>query len=301
MNYSITHTTKYKYSDSVPVCHNIAHLRPRNLPTQSCDKFRLLVHPEPFDIYHHEDSFGNPVTYFSIEQAHLTLNVTAKSVIAVTPVQPSRTSTLWEQVITSLRSHPTEAIRRAYEFSFPSARTVAFDGLKEYASASFTDGRTIFEASKDLTARIHADFSYDPRSTDVSTPIQQVFAQRRGVCQDFAHFQIACFRAMGLAARYVSGYLRTYPPPGQPRLVGADASHAWVSVYCGEVGWIDFDPTNDCVPSTDHITLAWGRDYNDVCPIRGVILGGGQHQLEVSVDVCPLDAEQSQSQQQSQQ
>ncbi|MCA9209436.1 MAG: transglutaminase family protein, partial [Planctomycetales bacterium] len=144
------------------------------------------------------------------------------------------------------------------------------------------------EAATDLNARIHTEFAYDPRATTVNTPLEQVLKQRRGVCQDFAHLAIGCLRAMGLPARYVSGYLRTIPPPGQPRLVGADASHAWLSVYCGPLGWVDLDPTNNVIPTTDHLTVAWGRDYSDVCPIQGVFVGGGQHTMTVSVDVEPL-------------
>ncbi len=146
-----------------------------------------------------------------------------------------------------------------------------------------------------MTARIHEDFVYDPRATTISTPVQEVFDQRKGVCQDFAHFEIACLRSLGLAARYVSGYLRTIPPPGKPRLIGADASHAWISVFCGPLGWIDFDPTNNVIPSADHLTIGWGRDYGDVCPLQGVFVGGGKHDLSVFVDVMPLDEMQKAS------
>ena len=151
------------------------------------------------------------------------------------------------------------------------------------------DGRCS-DALLDLTARIHKDFRFDSKVTNVRTPTEEVFRKRRGVCQDFAHLQIACLRSLNIAARYVSGYLRTYPPPGQPRLVGADASHAWVSAYCPGIGWLDMDPTNNVVPSNGHVTLAWGRDYGDVSPLRGLILGGGAHTLKVGVDMEPLDS-----------
>lgn len=288
MNYAITHTTKYEYSDAVPVCHNIVHLQPRVVSNQTCEEFRLLVHPEPFDRRTQEDSFGNSATYFSIEQAHMGLTVTATSRVARTKEEPQSSDVSWESVVSQLRDYRKTELLAEYGYAFPTHRTKSFPGLEDFTRQTFEPGRSLFEAAKELTERIYTDFEYDPRATNVSTPIAEVFARRRGVCQDFAHLQLACFRSVGLAARYVSGYLRTYPPQGKERLVGADASHAWVSVYCGQVGWVDFDPTNNLIPSTDHITVAWGRDYNDVCPIRGVILGGGTHRMSVSVDVEPL-------------
>ena len=162
--------------------------------------------------------------------------------------------------------------------------------LAAYAKESFPAGRPILQATADLTRRIYEDFEYRPQSTDVNTQVAEVFGKRVGVCQDFAHLQIACLRSLGLAARYVSGYLRTIPPPGKPRLVGADASHAWLGVYCGgDVPWIDFDPTNNMIPDTDHVAVAYGRDYGDVCPVQGVFVGGGDHTLSVSVDVAPME------------
>ena len=289
MNYTITHNTKYTYSDAVPVCHNMVHLRPRELPHQTCKDFRLVVHPEPNDLREQVDIYGNHSTYFSIEQAHLGLNVTATSKIQVQANKKSTAGPAWDDLVKQLSQNRSDTYLRAYEFAFPSSRTRPFPELVEYCRSSFPSGRSIIEAAKDLTHRIFDDFEYDSTATTVSTPISSVFASKRGVCQDFAHVQLACFRAFGLAARYVSGYLRTIPPEGQERLVGADASHAWVSVFCGSVGWVDFDPTNDVSPSTDHVTLAWGRDYRDVAPIRGVILGGGSHMMEVSVDVAPSD------------
>lgn len=291
MKYAITHTTKFGYSDAVPVCHNVVHLQPRTIDNQTCEDFRLLVHPEPFDRQTHEDAFGNPETYFSIEQAHMGLTVTATSEIEVEAKAMAESNDAWESVVEQVQDNETDDWLSVYEYAFPTARTQPFPELVDYAKQSFAAGTPILEASKDLTERINKEFVYDARATTVSTPIKEVFALRRGVCQDFAHFQLACFRALGIPARYVSGYLRTYPPPGKERLVGADASHAWVSVYCGEAGWIDLDPTNNLVPSTDHITIAWGRDYNDVSPIRGVILGGGTHRMSVSVDVAPLSSD----------
>ena len=290
MKYKITHTTKYAYSQAVPVCHNLVHLAPRALPVQMCKEFQLLIHPEPFSITHRKDYFGNDVSYFSIDQAHMGLSVTATSQVSVMeppPVAAAETPA-WENIVRQLKEEHTAGVLDAYQYTFDSPGVKLFPELADYAKASFTENRPILEAVLDLTARINKEFKYDPRATNVNTEISEVFEQRHGVCQDFAHFQIGCLRALNLAARYVSGYLRTNPPPGKPRLVGADASHAWLSVYCGDkAGWIDVDPTNNVQTSADHITFAWGRDYYDVCPIQGTIVGGGEHRMTVSVDVAP--------------
>ena len=289
MNYTITHNTKYEYSDPVPVCHNLVHLQPRSFPAQECKSFRLVVHPEPNDVRQQLDAYGNHVTYFSVEQAHLGLNITSTSEIEVRKKKLVTSGVAWDELVGQLRADRSPSYLEAYEFAFPTDRTKPFKDLNAFARESFGSGRPVIDAVKDLTHRIFTEFHYDPRATNVSTPIRTVFSSRRGVCQDFAHLQLACLRGLGLATRYVSGYLRTIPPPGKERLVGADASHAWVSVFCGDAGWVDFDPTNDVIPSTDHATLAWGRDYYDVAPIRGVILGGGTHEMSVSVDVAPQE------------
>jgi len=290
VKYIITHKTVYAYSEAVPVCHNLVHLAPRPLPNQLCEEFRLLVHPEPFDISHRFDYFGNKVSHFSINQPHLGLTVTGRSRITVEdPVRPAAKETPpWEEVANWLRSDLSPGTLEACQFRFDSPGIKPFAGLGEYAKVSFPPGRPILEGVMELTRRIHKEFRYDPRATTIQTPIQEVFEQRHGVCQDFAHLQIGCLRSLGLAARYVSGYLRTEPPPGKPRLVGADASHAWLSVYCGAAaGWIDVDPTNDLLVKADHVSVAWGRDYHDVCPVQGTIVGGGDHKVNVSVDVAP--------------
>lgn len=290
MKYKITHTTKYAYSQAVPVCHNLVHLAPRVLPGQRCKAFQLLVHPEPFSIAHRKDYFGNDVSYFTIDQAHLGLSVTATSQVEVTaaPQVAAAETPPWESVVQQLQEKHTAGVLDAYQFTFDSPGVKLFPELIEYAKVSFPENRPILEAVLELTTRINTEFKYDSRATNVNTEISEVFEKKHGVCQDFAHFQIGCLRALGLAARYVSGYLRTNPPPGKPRLVGADASHAWLSVYCGEkAGWIDVDPTNNVQASVDHITVAWGRDYYDVCPIQGTIVGGGEHRMTVSVDVAP--------------
>lgn len=291
MKYKITHTTKYAYSEPAPVCHNEVRLTPREDPWQRCEEHRLLIKPDPADLGQRFDYFGNQLNYFSILEAHRGLNVTAVTRLDVSTATLPRAnvSPPWETVRDALRQDITPAGLDIYQFVYDSPRIRSTAPLVSYAAESFPPRRPIMEAVLELTHRIHQQFTYDPKATSVHTPLEKAFAARRGVCQDFAHVQIACLRGLGLAARYVSGYLRTLPPPGKPRLVGADASHAWISVYCGEVGWVDFDPTNDVIPSVHHITLAWGRDYDDVCPIRGVFIGGGQHTMSVSVDVEPLE------------
>ena len=196
----------------------------------------------------------------------------------------------WEEAARLLPDDHSPEGLEAYQFGFESPRIRIRPEFASYALQSFTPGRPMPEALLDLTARIHKDFRFDSKVTNVRTPTEEVFRKRRGVCQDFAHLQIACLRSLNIAARYVSGYLRTYPPPGRPRLVGADASHAWVSAYCPGIGWLDLDPTNNVVPTNGHVTLAWGRDYGDVSPLRGLILGGGAHTLNVAVDMEPVDS-----------
>lgn len=289
MKYDITHKTKYAYSDAVSVCHNVVHLLPRTLPYQQCEHSRLLVHPEPVRIGQRQDYFGNRVSWFAIEQAHRGLTVTATSKVTVSQRPSTDTSVTWEQVRDTLAADRSPQGLEAVQFRFASASIKPFADLRDYAAVSFPPGRPMVEAVTELTARIHDEFSYDPRATTVHTPLEEAFAKRRGVCQDFAHLQIGCLRSLQLPARYVSGYLRTVPPPGKTRLAGADASHAWISVYLLNGQWLDLDPTNNMVASTDHITVAWGLDYTDVCPIQGVIVGGGKHTMTVAVDVVPIE------------
>ena len=290
MKYRITHITKYSYSDPAPVCHNQVHLAPRALPGQTCDEFRLLVTPTPAHRGNRADYFGNRIDYFAIDEPHVGLTVTAQSLLSVTapPAAPVGNSPPWETVAHSLKRPTSADTLAAAQFVFPSHHIPYDKLLSDYALTSFSAGMPVVAACQDLTRRIHTDFRYDPKATNVNTPVHDVMLRRAGVCQDFAHLQIAMLRTLGLAARYVSGYLRTMPPPGKPRLIGADASHAWLSVFCGPQGWVDFDPTNNVIPSSDHITLAWGRDYADVCPIQGVFVGGGSHSMTISVDVNPL-------------
>ncbi len=292
MRYRITHTTKYAYSEPVPVCHNKVHLRPRATIGQTCGLFRLIVIPEPIDVETEVDYFGNSVEYFSLVDSHRGLSITATSevdVSATNDVANSSISPEWETLVEGLKSRPPQASINDCLFAFESDYAPKSRDLAAYAKESFTPRRPIVEAALDLTARIFEEFEYDPRATNVRTQVDEVLANKAGVCQDFAHFGIACLRSLGLAARYVSGYLRTAPTPGRSKLVGADESHAWLSVYCGELGWVDFDPTNNVIPTTDHVTIGYGRDYGDVCPIQGVFVGGGDQTLSVSVDVSPIE------------
>jgi transglutaminase-like putative cysteine protease len=291
MRYRVTHVTKYTGDEPVSVGHNEARLQPRQLPHQRCERHELAVSPTPSVQTSRNDYFGNVVACFSFNHGYDTLTVKSASEVSLMrrPAPPfGGASPVWEWVRDDLRRHRSPRDLHACEFTFDSPQAGSLAELADYAQPSFSPGCPIVEAVTDLTARIRRDFRYMPQSTHVATRVQDVFRSGRGVCQDFAHLQIAALRSLGLAARYVSGYLRTYPPPGKPRLVGADASHAWLSVYCGEPGWIDVDPTNNMFPDQEHITVGWGRDFLDVSPLRGVYIGGGHHQLNVSVDVEPL-------------
>ncbi|MCA9258152.1 MAG: transglutaminase family protein [Planctomycetales bacterium] len=293
MRYRITHVTKYAYEEQASVCHNKVHLRPRPMPGQNTRSFHLHVSPEPAAIVERTDYFGNGVHYFTVQDPHRVLSVTGASEIDVdspTQVVDFNSSPPWEAVVEQLRRPGDDAQVAAAQFTFPSSYTPVDDEFADYARPSFPAGRQVLAGASDLTRRIFSEFKYVPQATSLSTPVHEVLARRVGVCQDFAHLQIACLRSMGLAARYVSGYLRTMPPPGKARLVGADASHAWLSVWDGIGSWVDFDPTNNVVPGADHITVAFGRDYGDVCPIQGVFVGGGGHRMTVSVDVEAVDA-----------
>lgn len=291
MRYKITHTTKYDYDAPVPVCHNVVYLTPRSTAVQSCARHRLTVNPSPTTNSKRTDYFGNAVSAFSIATSHKLLQITASSTVTVQPRDlPAESSTsAWEMVRDSLGIDRSAEGLANYQFAFPSPHVPIHGELAEYARESFTPGRPILESLRSLNERLHADVKYDPKATTISTPILEVYEHRRGVCQDMAHMMLGSLRALGLAARYVSGYVRTQPANGKPRLVGGDASHAWLSVYCGDTGWIDVDPTNASFPQTEHITVAWGRDFSDVCPVAGMFIGGGEHKLDVSVDVATVE------------
>jgi transglutaminase-like putative cysteine protease len=292
MIYRIAHRTAYKYKYPVSVGNHVACLKPRTLLHHQLVRSELRIQPLPATRTERVDYFGNLLCFFTVQEPHKELVVEAQSeVIMERNATPWPEQSLpWEKAARLLPDDHSSVGLEAYQFRFESPRIRIRPEFASYALQSFTPGRPMLDALLDLTARIHKDFRFDSKVTNVRTPTEEVFRKRRGVCQDFAHLQIACLRSLNIAARYVSGYLRTYPPPGQPRLVGADASHAWVSAYCPGIGWLDMDPTNNVVPSNGHVTLAWGRDYGDVSPLRGLILGGGAHTLKVAVDMEPLDS-----------
>ena len=283
-DYRITHRTRYRYAEPVTFCQNLIHLTPRPLDTQPNPTSTLTVSPEPAVLASQVDFFGNPMTYFALQEPHRELIVEEVHSILVLPRFAPTATAPWEAVRDRLLTDRSPDWLRARQFAFESRYVTGIKDYREYARPAFAPGRSVLDAAVDLTRRLHTEFTYDPRATTIATPIKDVFRTRRGVCQDFAHLQLAAVRSLGLAARYVSGYLSTTPPPGKPKLVGADASHAWVSVFCGEAGWVDLDPTNNQLVGDRHIVLAWGRDYDDVSPVKGVILGGGPHTVEVSVD-----------------
>jgi len=288
MRYHIRHETEYAYAESVSMGYNAAHLKPRSAPRQTPIESAIELTPAPDVINERVDYFGNTATYFTIQQWHTTMLVTATARVDVEPMPPLmlNVSPPWEQVRDKVEKTRSTECLDAYAMSFESPMCPETPGVRAFAEPSFPPGRPILEAASDLTARIYHEFSYDPATTTVATPLAQVLDQRSGVCQDFAHLFIAAVRSMELPCRYVSGYLRTFRDPAQ-QLVGADATHAWASVYADQFGWIDFDPTNNQVVSDHHITTAWGRDFGDVSPVKGLILGGGDHTVDVRVTVTP--------------
>lgn len=287
MIYDIRHKTTFAYEEPVSVSHHVLHLAPRAHARQRCIDSALHVDPHTAVGDARQDYFGNPVHFLTVQHPHERLVVEARSRVEVFGVPPLdlAASAAWEDVRAAL-AVPDSSVLAAAEFVFESPYVAVSEDVHDYARQSFPSGRPLLEAAMELTSRIYGEFEYRGGVSDVSTPVQEVLAMRQGVCQDFAHLLIAAFRSMGLSARYVSGYLLTHPPEGKEKLQGADASHAWVSVWAGAVGWVDFDPTNNLIPDLEHITLAWGRDYGDVSPINGFIVGGGgAHQVLVAVDV----------------
>ncbi|MGE5154323.1 MAG: transglutaminase family protein [Bdellovibrio bacteriovorus] len=289
MRFRVTHVTHYSYTEPVSLCHSLLHLKPhRQGPNgQRCLASQLRIDPWPAVNREHQDFFGNRVNYFSIQQSHSALEVTALSDVEVSrPALPDPATTLpWELALERLHGGRDPALVDGRIFALPSPLVPLEPAATTYAADSFTPGRPILEATRELMGRIFAEFEYDPHFTTVATPVAEVMEHRRGVCQDFAHVAIAGLRGLGLAARYVSGYLETLPPAGQPKLRGSDASHAWFSILVPELGWVDFDPTNDQTLGEQHITTAVGRDFQDVTPMRGIFYGGGAHDLRVAVDV----------------
>jgi transglutaminase-like putative cysteine protease len=290
MTCNIIHRTVYGYSAPVTVSQHAARVEPRSLRDQFLEEFSLRIEPEPSVRTTRTDYFGNRICFFSIQEVHSRLEIVAECRVTVVPVtQPVLSlSPRWEQVARLFSDPVSPEVVEPYEFVFDSPLLRASPALADYARQSFSAASPLLASVLDFNRRIHADFKYDKIATTVATPLEEVIKNRRGVCQDFAHFGIACLRSLGLAARYVSGYLRTQPPGGKPALVGAHASHAWFSVFCPGLGWIDFDPTNNVMPETAHITLAYGRDFNDVSPVSGIITGGGKHNVKAGVTVSVL-------------
>ncbi len=289
MEYQIQHTTRFTYEQPVGSSYQTLHLTPRSFDRQLVNRAAVRVTPEPLSQETRIDFFGNSVTDLFIRNPHDELTIFSESNVVVTAnegvlldLSPS-----WETTTQVARSALTDDAREAGRFCFPSPH-VELAGARDYARPLMAPGKPLLRLAMELTERIHTDFEYRGGVTDVHTPVPDVLASRAGVCQDFAHLGLACLRAWGLPARYVSGYLLTRPPEGQARLTGADASHAWFSVWCPEFGWVDFDPTNNLKTHAEHITIGWGRDYSDVSPTRGHIHGGGAQQLDVAVDVIPV-------------
>ena len=296
MDFLITHITEYSYSEQVVFCHNIATIKPRISPGQNLLEYNIDIKPQPADFSERVDFFGNNITRFSIQKGHKKLSVTSTCKISreYTAIKNSFTSpecvdiTL-EQALLSLKSANPENFE-AQQFILDSIliRNSKLN-IKEYALVSFKPKRSVFEAANELMQRIFTDFDFVSGFTNVSTPLDVVMEEKKGVCQDFAQIAIACIRSIGLPARYISGYIETLPPPGKPKLVGADASHAWFAVFIPGFGWVDFDPTNNTIPENQHIVVGWGRDYYDVPPLKGVIYSSGGSKLKVSVDIRAMD------------
>ena len=287
--FRIEHVNRYRYDHSVALNYGEARLLLRSAPGQRVLETTLDLSPAASDYRERGDAWGNRVAWFSLRHPHRELILVASSLVERDAASMPEASAAWEEVVAHLRrphldSAAAESVA-AREFSLESPLAPWLPAARDYAGASFAGGRPLLDAVADLSGRIRADFAYRPSATQIDTPLSEVLAERHGVCQDFAHLALAGLRGLGLAARYVSGYLETTPPQGEPRRVGADASHAWISVYLPQVGWFDFDPTNGGAAGSGHITLAWGRDYSDVTPLKGVIYGGGMHRLEVGVTV----------------
>lgn len=287
MKYRVTHSTTYDYSSNVSLCHNVARLLVRDTRRQHCHSSVLHIEPSPSGMNEWKDLFGNRQVNFSIETPHdrLVVRATSEVELETGAALDMLFPVSWENAAGMMKTEKDANTLEARLYLLHTDFTEAGPEVVDYARPSFPPGRSLIEGVEDLMHRINRDFTYDPGFSTIATPLRDVIAHRRGVCQDFAHFAIACLRSMGLAARYVSGYIETVPPEGKEKLVGVDASHAWFSIYVPQRGWMDFDPTNAQIPLDQHITIAWGRDYADVAPLKGVVYGGGKHRLGVAVNV----------------
>ncbi len=292
--FHVTHETRYEYASAVALSQQLLHLSPRNFQFQQCLSHRLEIEPETSERHENVDFFGNRTEYLVISDPHDRLLVSAESELSLQArpgLELIADSVSWERVRDGLRRIGDATRLEPIKFLYESPHVALGKNLIDYAHPSFSEGQTVLAGAWDLVQRIHREFTFDPKATEISTPLSELMKIRRGVCQDFAHLMIGCLRSLGIPCRYVSGYILTVPAPGKERLIGADASHAWVSVYCPSIGWVDFDPTNACMVNLEHLTLGWGRDFSDVTPVRGVMLGGGgAQQLEVSVTVTLLPA-----------
>lgn len=287
MKYRVIHQTLYEYQSPASLCHNLICQGPGNNPYQTNIDFECTIAPEPHYQSTRTDFFENHWIYFSIQKPHQELSVRVTSIVDLQrpewlSMDPQSTQP-WEKVVTWLQS--TDAMNDTRQFYLESEYIRFIPGIKAYALQSFEPGRPIMEAMLDLNNRINRDFTFTPGFTDISTPLEEVFAHKKGVCQDLSHFSLACLRSLGLAAHYVSGYIETLPPPGKPKLVGADASHAWIALFIPDLGWVEFDPTNDLLVADQHIRAAIGRDFSDIVPLKGIVYSGGGQRMKVSVDV----------------
>ncbi len=291
MKFRVSHRTEYDYAAPVNQCHNEARLLLRDADDQRCVRSQLKVEPQPQVFRERRDFFGNRVVYFAIQERHSRLIVDATSEVDVTAPRELALdqSRSWEKARPQSADWGLQEGGTAYLYALDSPLVPIMARAREYAEVSCTPGRPLLEAAHDLMRRIHRDYTFVPGFTAVTTPLEEVMEHRKGVCQDFAHVAIACLRSVGLPARYMSGYLETLPPPGKKKLVGADASHAWFAVFDPDLGWVEYDPTNDKMAGEQHLTAAWGRDFSDVSPLKGVLYGSGKHKLKVSVDVARME------------
>ncbi len=289
--YRVVHETSYGYQSTVTLSQQYVHMTPRSFSHQQTESHQIWSDPAEENGVEGTDYFGNSTRHIAITHPHNTLLVHAESTVVLTArydLEQIKGTLPWEVLRDTIQQDQHPAALEVCRYLYSSPHVTCSAELADYARISYTQGRSLLDAALDLTHRIFDDFDFDDAATEISTPLEQVLKGRRGVCQDFAHLMIGCLRSLGLPIRYVSGYILTHPPEGEARMIGADASHAWVSVFCPSLGWVDFDPTNRCLVQCDHITLGWGRDFSDVTPMRGVVLGGGDQVLDVRVTVTPM-------------
>lgn len=290
MKYSVYHKTLYKYSNVISGCHNIASLAPREYATQKVSKEKLTIFPQPEATDTFTDAFKNRRTYFSIPGEHQTLEIVSEFQVEMTTKDYplSAFATNWKEVAANCEDPQSEEDILANQFLYPTEYTEPNEAIINYAEQSFAEDSSVYEVAMNLMGRIFNDFEFDGMATSVDSKPKILIENKRGVCQDFAQFFIACMKSKGIPAKYISGYILTHPPEGEEKLFGVDASHAWVAVYCPIYGWLELDPTNNIVPGKEHIKIAEGRDYHDIQPVKGIFLGNGFHELEIAVDVRPL-------------